>query len=119
MINPERDGLGELQTFLVQLGAAMNEAGEPVYSVQERLARAAHAYGVDAARISAFRLDRRIASSVNALGSVRLPSAQTDRPWPGRTGGHPASCGAVRRTNATRAQETTTPPTRSREPPAS
>jgi uncharacterized membrane protein YjjP (DUF1212 family) len=48
------DGLRELQSFLVQLGAAMNAAGEPVQSVQERLTRAARAYGVASARISAF-----------------------------------------------------------------
>jgi uncharacterized membrane protein YjjP (DUF1212 family) len=44
----------ELQTFLVQLGAAMNAAGVPVQSVQERLTRAAQAYGAESARISAF-----------------------------------------------------------------
>jgi uncharacterized membrane protein YjjP (DUF1212 family) len=47
-------GLRELQSFLVQLGAAMNAAGEPVHSVQERITRAARAYGADSARISAF-----------------------------------------------------------------
>ena len=31
------DDLGELQLFVVQLGAAMNAGGEPVYVVQERL----------------------------------------------------------------------------------
>jgi uncharacterized membrane protein YjjP (DUF1212 family) len=46
--------LRELQTFVVQLGAAMNAAGEPVYSVQERLARVARAYAARGARISAF-----------------------------------------------------------------
>jgi uncharacterized membrane protein YjjP (DUF1212 family) len=54
VIGPQRDDLADLQTFLVQLGAALNEAGEAVHSVQERLTRAAHAYGADAARISAF-----------------------------------------------------------------
>jgi uncharacterized membrane protein YjjP (DUF1212 family) len=48
------DDLGELQTFVVQLGAAMTAAGEPVYAVQQRLARVAQAYGAHAARISAF-----------------------------------------------------------------
>jgi uncharacterized membrane protein YjjP (DUF1212 family) len=43
-----------LQTFVVELGAALEAAGEPVYSVQERLTRVAHAYGASSARISAF-----------------------------------------------------------------
>jgi len=48
------DSLPELQTFVVQLGAALNAAGEPVYRVQERLGDVARAYGARAARISAF-----------------------------------------------------------------
>ena len=43
-----------LQTFVVQLGAALNAVGEPVYSVQERLTRVAAAYGAGAATVSAF-----------------------------------------------------------------
>src|SRR5882672_1553403 len=48
------DDLRELQTFVVQLGAAMNAVSEPVYSVQQRLARVTAAYGADGARITAF-----------------------------------------------------------------
>ena len=48
------DDLAELQLFVVQLGAAMNAAGEPVYAVQERLAKIAAAYGAQAATVSAF-----------------------------------------------------------------
>jgi uncharacterized membrane protein YjjP (DUF1212 family) len=48
------DGLRELQTFVVRLGAALNAAGEPVYAIQDRLTRIAHAYGAKTARISAF-----------------------------------------------------------------
>lgn len=44
----------ELQAFIVRLGAAMNAAGEPVYSVQDTLARVAAAYGVTKARINAY-----------------------------------------------------------------
>jgi uncharacterized membrane protein YjjP (DUF1212 family) len=51
---PDGDELGELQVFVVQLGAAMNAAGEPVYAVQERLAKIAAAYGAQAATVSAF-----------------------------------------------------------------
>ncbi|HEY7018128.1 MAG TPA: threonine/serine exporter family protein [Gaiellaceae bacterium] len=43
-----------LQTFLVQLGAALNAVGEPVYTIQQRLTRIAAAHGVHGARISAF-----------------------------------------------------------------
>ena len=46
--------LAELQLFVVQLGAAMNAAGEPVYVVQDRLTRMAAAYGASAATVSAF-----------------------------------------------------------------
>ena len=48
------DDLGELQLFVVQLGAAMNAAGEPVYVVQDRLTKMAAAYGARAATVSAF-----------------------------------------------------------------
>ena len=44
----------ELLAFLVQLGAALNAIGEPVYSIQERLERVATANGVTSARISVF-----------------------------------------------------------------
>jgi uncharacterized membrane protein YjjP (DUF1212 family) len=51
----EPDGdLRALQTFVVQLGAAMNAAGEPVNAVQQRLVRVAAAYGVRSARIGVF-----------------------------------------------------------------
>jgi uncharacterized membrane protein YjjP (DUF1212 family) len=52
--DPSRHDPREVQTFLVQLGAAMNAAGESVQSVQDRLTRAACAYGAESARISAF-----------------------------------------------------------------
>jgi uncharacterized membrane protein YjjP (DUF1212 family) len=48
------DDLAELQLFVVQLGAAMNAAGEPVYVVQDRLTNIAAAYGARAATVSAF-----------------------------------------------------------------
>lgn len=44
----------ELQTFIVRLGSALNAAGEPVYTIQERLKRIALAYGIHGARITAF-----------------------------------------------------------------
>jgi uncharacterized membrane protein YjjP (DUF1212 family) len=54
VIDRDNVDVQELQTFLVQLGAAMNAAGAPVQSVQDRLTRAATAYGAESARISAF-----------------------------------------------------------------
>jgi uncharacterized membrane protein YjjP (DUF1212 family) len=48
------EDLRELQAFVVRLGAAMNAAGETVYTVQERLTRVARAYDAGAARVSAF-----------------------------------------------------------------
>jgi uncharacterized membrane protein YjjP (DUF1212 family) len=54
MTTRRNDDVGELQVFVVQLGAAMTAAGEPVYAVQQRLARIARAYGAHSATISAF-----------------------------------------------------------------
>jgi uncharacterized membrane protein YjjP (DUF1212 family) len=54
MVDSERSELRELQTFVVRLGAAMNDVGQPVHTVQERLRNVARAYGADSARISAF-----------------------------------------------------------------
>ena len=54
MTRRDGDDLAELQLFVVQLGAAMNAAGEPVYVVQDRLTKMAAAYGARAATVSAF-----------------------------------------------------------------
>ncbi len=54
MSERSREEARELEMFVVQLGAAMNAVGEPVYSVQDRLRKVAHAYGATSARISAF-----------------------------------------------------------------
>jgi len=51
---PTPHDLRLLQVFVVRLGAAMNAAGETVYTVQERLTRVAYAYQARAVRISAF-----------------------------------------------------------------
>jgi uncharacterized membrane protein YjjP (DUF1212 family) len=48
------DPARELQHFLVELGAALNAAGEAVSSVQERLSRVAVARGAGDVRVSAF-----------------------------------------------------------------
>jgi uncharacterized membrane protein YjjP (DUF1212 family) len=53
-MQPEGHDLQELQTFAVQLGAAMNAAGQPAHIVQEELHEVAHAYGASAMRVTAF-----------------------------------------------------------------
>ena len=54
-MTPRRgDELHDLQTFVVQLGAAMNAASEPVHSVQERLTEVARAFGAESVTVSAF-----------------------------------------------------------------
>ena len=40
----------DLQAFVIQLGAALNAAGEPCYSVQDRLTEVARAYGASSVR---------------------------------------------------------------------
>ncbi|HEY1737806.1 MAG TPA: threonine/serine exporter family protein [Acidimicrobiia bacterium] len=54
MVADERADLRVLQVFVVRLGAALNDAGEPVHTVQERLRRVAHVNGASAAMITAF-----------------------------------------------------------------
>jgi len=51
---PSQGEPDQLLDFLVELGAALNAVGEPVYSIQERLERIATANGVGDARISVF-----------------------------------------------------------------
>jgi uncharacterized membrane protein YjjP (DUF1212 family) len=51
---PNRDQPADLLAFIVELGSAMNTAGQPVYVVQERLTNVARSYGARAATVSAF-----------------------------------------------------------------
>jgi uncharacterized membrane protein YjjP (DUF1212 family) len=69
-----------LQLFVVQLGAAMNAAGEPAYSVQERLTRVARAYGADAARIMAFPTYMMVALGRGEPAALELTSALAPSP---------------------------------------
>src|SRR4051794_9463809 len=48
------DQAAELLAFVIELGAAMNTAGEPVYVVQDRLTKVSSAYGALTATVSAF-----------------------------------------------------------------
>ena len=69
-----------LQTFVVELGAALEAAGEPVYSVQERLTRAAHAYGARSARISAFPTYMMVSMGRGEPATVALTSSLASSP---------------------------------------
>jgi uncharacterized membrane protein YjjP (DUF1212 family) len=74
-VNTSDDDLRELQAFVVQLGAAMNETGEPVYSVQERLTRVARANGAHAARISAFPTYMLVTMGLREPATVELAAS--------------------------------------------
>ena len=54
MTNPDETSQSEILTFVVRLGAAMSEMGEPSSIVQDRLTTVARVYGHAGARISAF-----------------------------------------------------------------
>jgi uncharacterized membrane protein YjjP (DUF1212 family) len=76
---PDGD-LRDLQTFVVQLGAAMNTAGESVDSVQVRIARVARAYGAHAARISAFPTFMMVTMGRGEPATVELTSSLNAEP---------------------------------------
>ena len=67
-------GVEDLQTFVVELGAALSAAGEPVYTVQERLTRVARAYGAHGARISAFPTYMMVTMGRGEAATVELTS---------------------------------------------
>jgi uncharacterized membrane protein YjjP (DUF1212 family) len=73
-------GLRDLQSFLVQLGAAMNAAGEPVHSVQERLTLIAGAYGASSVRISAFPTYMMVTMGVAEPATLELTSSLAPSP---------------------------------------
>jgi uncharacterized membrane protein YjjP (DUF1212 family) len=72
--------LPELQAFIVQLGAAMNTAGEPVFSIQERLTEVARANGAPAARISAFPTYMLVTMGLREPATVELTSSLAATP---------------------------------------
>jgi uncharacterized membrane protein YjjP (DUF1212 family) len=73
--------LRELQTFVVQLGAAMNAVSVPVFTVQERLQRVAAAYGATDPRISAFPTSLLVSMGRGESATLELttPLASTPR----------------------------------------
>jgi uncharacterized membrane protein YjjP (DUF1212 family) len=76
--NPDQSA--ELAAFLVELGAAMNTAGQPVYVVQERLTKVAGAYGALAARVSAFPTYLMVTMGRGEPAMVELTSALAGSP---------------------------------------
>src|SRR5689334_9393053 len=78
-------GMGgqELQLFVVRLGAALSAVGEPVYAIQDSVKRVAAAYGVPAARITAFPTSLLVSlsgeSTVLELSTPTVGPARLDR----------------------------------------
>lgn len=70
----------ELQTFVVRLGAAMNAAGEPVHTVEERLRRVAAAYGAHNARITAFPTYLMVAMGRGEPAALELTTSLASMP---------------------------------------
>ncbi|MGH2789676.1 MAG: threonine/serine exporter family protein [Actinomycetota bacterium] len=76
MVEVRSDELRDLQTFVVELGAALNAVGEPVCSVQERLTRVSRSYGARSARISAFPTYMMVSMGRGEPATVRHGSAR-------------------------------------------
>ena len=76
--NPDQSA--ELLAFVVELGAAMNTAGQPVYVVQERLTKVASAYGARAATISAFPTYLMVTMGRGEPATIELTTALTGSP---------------------------------------
>jgi uncharacterized membrane protein YjjP (DUF1212 family) len=72
--------LGELQVFVVQLGAAMNASGQPVYAVQERLTKVAAAYGARSASVSAFPTYLMVTMGRGAPATVEVTTSLAGSP---------------------------------------
>ena len=79
-MQPQPDDLGELQTFVVQLGAALGATGEPAHTVQERLTAVARAYGADSARITAFPTYLMVTMSRDEPVTLELTAALAPAP---------------------------------------
>ena len=76
--NPDQSA--ELLAFVVELGAAMNNAGQPVYVVQERLTKIAGAYGARAATVSAFPTYLMVTMGRGEPSAIELTTALTGSP---------------------------------------
>ena len=79
-MDEDRDDAAELLAFVVELGAAMNSAGQPVYVVQERLTRMASAYGAGSATISAFPTYLMVTMGRGEPATVELTTSLGDSP---------------------------------------
>lgn len=65
----------DLQAFVIQLGAALNAAGEPCYSVQDRLTEVARAYGASSVRVSAFPTFLMVTMGLGQPATLELTTA--------------------------------------------
>ena len=74
------DQSAELLAFVVELGAAMNTTGEPVYVVQERLAEVSRAYGVHTATVSAFPTYLLVTMGRGEPAAIQMTSTLTSSP---------------------------------------
>ena len=74
------DQPAELLAFLVELGAAMNTAGQPVYVVEERLTKVAGAYGAGAATITAFPTYLMVTMGRGEPAAIEMTTALTASP---------------------------------------
>src|ERR671913_1309906 len=70
----------ELETFVVQLGAALNGSGVPVNVVEARLRRVAAAYGATDARISAFPTSLLLTMALGTSATLELPTDRSGLP---------------------------------------
>ena len=70
----DQSALDDLQLFVVQLGAAMNAAGESAYRVQDRLTAVAGAYDARSARITAFPTYLMVTMGRGAPATLELTS---------------------------------------------
>ncbi len=71
-----RDDERDLRLFIVQLGAALNEVGEPVDSVQQRLTAVARVNGVRDVRVSAFPTQLMVSMGRGEPAVLEITSAE-------------------------------------------
>jgi uncharacterized membrane protein YjjP (DUF1212 family) len=64
-----------LARFVIELGAALNAAGEPCYSVQDRLTEVARAYGASSVRVSAFPTFLMVTMGVGQPATLELTTS--------------------------------------------
>ena len=92
LMDQQSDRPRELQTLLVQFGAAMIAAGEPVHQVQERLTQVARVYGATSTRISAFPTYMMVTMGRGEPATLELTTWLAHRPASTRSPHSTTSC---------------------------